>query len=166
MRNIFNCLLASLLVLVIQAGAQTNQQTVQKSSATATVEGDAPKNEVEIFLEQAKKRGESIFGVCLEKCQDSKTETCPGDFEVGRPVDLPQPAYPALARRAHVSGEVRVEVILDNDGKVIAAHAISGHPLLQATSVSAARNARFNPTLLDGKPVKIIGVLTYNFVSQ
>jgi len=49
---------------------------------------------------------------------------------------------------------------------VISAKAISGHPLLQAASVSAAQGAQFTPTKLNGEPVKVKGVITYNFVRQ
>ena len=46
---------------------------------------------------------------------------------------------------------------------VIAAKAVSGHPLLQAASVAAARNAKFTPTKMSGQPVKVQGVLIYTF---
>jgi hypothetical protein len=39
----------------------------------------------------------------------------------------------------------------------MAAAAVSGHPLLPATSVAAARQARFTPTKIDGKPVLVTG---------
>ena len=84
----------------------------------------------------------------------------------GRAVQKPPPAYPALARAARAQGTVAVKVIVDEEGKVIAAQADSGHPLLQGSAVKAAREARFEPTLLDGKPVKIYGLITYNFVLQ
>jgi TonB family protein len=54
------------------------------------------------------------------------------------------PAYPAIAKAAHAFGEVKIEVTVDETGRVIAAHAVSGHPLLQAAAVSAARQASFN----------------------
>lgn len=57
-----------------------------------------------------------------------------------------------------------VEVTVDEEGYVISARAISGHPLLQQAAVKAARQARFAPTRLSGKPVKVRGVITYNFV--
>jgi len=84
----------------------------------------------------------------------------------GKALALPQPAYPALARKAHASGTVTVQVIIDEQGNVIAAHAVDGHPLLQSVSVTAARQAQFSPTLLDGEPVKVTGVIKYNFISQ
>jgi len=49
---------------------------------------------------------------------------------------------------------------------VIAANAISGHPLLWAACVEAAKNSLFSPTLLAGKPVKVTGVIQYNFVKR
>jgi protein TonB len=66
----------------------------------------------------------------------------------------------------HASGTVTVQVTIDESGNVVAAQAVSGHPLLQAAAVAAARQAKFSPTLLSGKPVKVTGVLTYNFVPE
>jgi TonB family protein len=57
-----------------------------------------------------------------------------------------------------------VEVTIDENGNVISAKAVSGHPLLQSAAVAAARLAKFKPTLLEGKPVKVIGVIVYSFV--
>lgn len=82
----------------------------------------------------------------------------------GKAVSLPKPPYPAIARSAHASGTVTVQVTIDENGNVISARAVSGHPLLQAAAVSAARQAKFSPTKLSGQPVKVTGVITYNFV--
>lgn len=84
----------------------------------------------------------------------------------GKAISLPKPAYPPIARQAHASGTVVVQVTIDENGNVISARAISGHPLLQAVAVGAARGARFSPTKLSGQPVKVTGVITYNFVAQ
>jgi protein TonB len=84
----------------------------------------------------------------------------------GKAISLPKPAYPPIARAAHASGTVVVQVLIDENGNVVSAHAVSGHPLLQAVAVSAARQARFSPTKLSGQPVKVTGVIQYNFVAQ
>lgn len=84
----------------------------------------------------------------------------------GKAVHLVQPAYPAIARQAHASGTVVVQVLIDENGNVVSAHAISGHPLLQAVAVAAARSSKFSPTKLSGQPVKVNGVIQYNFVAQ
>ena len=84
----------------------------------------------------------------------------------GKAVRLVQPPYPAIARSAHASGQVVVQVLIDENGNVVAAHATSGHPLLTAAAVSAARSSKFTPTKLSGQPVKVNGVIIYNFVAQ
>jgi periplasmic protein TonB len=84
----------------------------------------------------------------------------------GKAVHLVQPQYPPMARTAHVSGQVSVQVLIDENGNVVAAHATSGHPLLQASAVAAARASKFTPTKLSGQPVKVNGVIIYNFVPQ
>ncbi len=81
----------------------------------------------------------------------------------GKAISLPEPKYPPIARAAHVSGTVRVQVVVDENGNVMNAHAVSGHPLLQAAAVAAAYQAKFVPTKLSGQPVKVSGVLSYNF---
>ncbi len=83
----------------------------------------------------------------------------------GKAIYLPQPEYPPIAAQAKVSGTVTVQVLIDEAGSVVSAHAVSGHPLLQASSVAAARQARFSPTTLMGEPVKVSGIITYNFVA-
>ncbi len=84
----------------------------------------------------------------------------------GKAISLPKPAYPPIARQAHASGTVVVQVTIDENGNVISATPVSGHPLLRAVAAAAARGARFSPTKLSGQPVKVTGVITYNFVAQ
>ena len=141
------------LLMVPQAWAQENQ----------TTETSKPKNAVDKMLEEAAERGETIIGTCI-------TEDCAQDsakidgLQTGRALRMPKPTYPAIARAANAQGEVEVKVIISEEGTVIAAASISGHPLLQAASVSAARDTQFAPTLLHGKPVKVVGVIKYTFL--
>jgi TonB family protein len=83
-----------------------------------------------------------------------------------RATDLPQPVYPAEAKKARVSGQVQVKVFLDETGKVLSAEAMWGPDALQAAAVAAAKRARFNPILIDGVPWKVFGILTYDFTAQ
>jgi protein TonB len=84
----------------------------------------------------------------------------------GKAISLPKPSYPPIAKAAHASGTVVVQVLIDENGNVVSAHAVSGHPLLQGAAVGAARQAKFSPTKLSGQPVKVTGVIQYNFVAQ
>jgi len=83
----------------------------------------------------------------------------------GKAISLPTPKYPKEARKNHDSGQVVVQVIIDEQGTVVAATAVSGPDTLQPAAVGAARMARFTPTRLMGQPVKITGVIIYNFVA-
>src|SRR6266404_558024 len=76
-----------------------------------------------------------------------------------------EPVYPSLARAARVSGAVVVEVTVDEEGNVISARAVSGHPFLKDSAVTAARGWTFQQTKLSGVPVKVIGLLTFSFQS-
>lgn len=81
----------------------------------------------------------------------------------GKATNLVKPPYPAAARAVRASGAVNVQVTIDESGNVISASAVSGHPLLRAAAVQAARSSKFSPTLLSGQPVKVTGVIVYNF---
>jgi TonB family protein len=74
-----------------------------------------------------------------------------------------QPAYPPAAKLARISGEVKVEAVIDEEGKVIYARATSGHPLLRDSAEVAARQWRFSPTTIDGKAVKVLSAIVLRF---
>jgi protein TonB len=61
---------------------------------------------------------------------------------------------------------VTVEILIDEQGRVVSARATSGHALLRAAAQSSAYQARFSPTSISGHPVKVAGVITYNFILQ
>lgn len=82
----------------------------------------------------------------------------------GKAKSLPQPEYPALARGARAAGSVNVFVTIDETGKVIAARAITGHPLLREAAEAAAMRAKFTPTMISGQAVQVTGFIIYNFV--
>jgi TonB family protein len=81
----------------------------------------------------------------------------------GKAIALPAPTYPDIARRMRQAGKVEVEVIVDENGKVISARATAGPSVLRDVAVEAALRARFTPTKLSGQPVKISGRIDYNF---
>jgi TonB family protein len=82
----------------------------------------------------------------------------------GKATNLVKPPYPAAARAVRAEGAVNVQVTIDEEGNVISASAVSGHPLLRASAVQAARASKFSPTRLEGQPVKVTGIIVYNFI--
>lgn len=82
----------------------------------------------------------------------------------GKATYLAKPEYPVQARASLAAGAVNVQTTIDEAGKVIFACAISGNKLLYEASEMAAYRSTFKPTTLSGQPVKVTGVITYNFV--
>jgi TonB family protein len=83
----------------------------------------------------------------------------------GQALSLPSPIYPDAARRLQMIGSVRVEVVVDENGKVVSAKATSGPGMLREPAVQAAYRARFSPTKLSGKPVIVTGEIIYKFTA-
>lgn len=81
----------------------------------------------------------------------------------GKATYLPKPIYSPAAIAMGAKGTVNVQVTIDETGKVISAKAVSGNPLLRVEAQKAAWNAKFSPTYLSKVPVKVTGVIVYNF---
>ena len=96
----------------------------------------------------------------------SSGRTISGGVLNGKATSLPQPAYPPSAKQVNASGTVMVQVLVDEKGNVVTAQAISGHPLLRPSAVAAARQAKFSPTMLSGKPVRVSGLINYQFTAE
>jgi periplasmic protein TonB len=81
----------------------------------------------------------------------------------GRVLRRVQPPYPTIARQTHVQGQVQVQIGISETGAVTDVTLLSGHPLLREAALQAAKQWLFIPTELNGKPVRAIGLLTFNF---
>ncbi|MGH9838804.1 MAG: TonB family protein [Blastocatellia bacterium] len=73
------------------------------------------------------------------------------------------PIYPSVARQINASGEVKVQVTIGEDGKVVEAVATSGHPLLRNAAEDAAWKWVFKPAIFNGRPIQSQGTLTFLF---
>lgn len=102
--------------------------------------------------------------VCAQNEPVKPARSISGGILNGKAISLPKPAYPPAARAVNAEGAVSVQVLIDEQGAVVSASAVSGHPLLRAAATEAAKGATFSPTLLQGEPVKVSGIITYNFI--
>ena len=124
------------------------------------------------FATLARNKLRSLGSPASERSRTDDTKTKPdapasgGGVLNGKAIQLVQPAYPAIAKASRASGQVDVQVTIDEEGNVISAQAVSGNPLLHAAAVAAARASKFAPTKLSGQPVKITGKIVYNFVAD
>jgi TonB family protein len=103
-----------------------------------------------------------------QKALPEKTEQVPKIVQSGvvngKALTLAKPEYPAAAKAAGVSGRVDVRVTIDELGNVIYAKAIAGPELLRDSAAAAALRSKFKPATLSNAPVKISGIIVYNFV--
>ncbi len=113
-----------------------------------------------------------VRGILVYKFVASETRTVGspvsginGGVLNGKAISLPKPVYPRAARAVKAQGAVTVQITIGENGEVESASAVSGHPLLRAAAVEAAQGAKFSPTLLSGAPVKVSGVVVYNFMA-
>lgn len=146
--------------------AQTDNPSAPPAASgarPAQPNGDAPKPEGDSTTAPAQARpGENNteFNPNATGPQTVKKGPISGGMLNGRAIYLPFPEVPP----GNASGVVAVQILVDEQGSVIEAHAVSGPQALHAAAVNAARLARFSPTTLMGEPVKVTGMLTYNFV--
>lgn len=105
------------------------------------------------------------FGLSGVFAQTAKPKSISAGIINGKATSLPKPEYPAAAQAVKAEGAVNVQVTIDENGNVISASAVSGHPLLRQAAEQAARQSKFSPTLLSGQPVRVTGVIVYNFVA-
>lgn len=101
----------------------------------------------------------------VQKPEEPKRNTKPVSLGVinGKATYLAKPAYPATAKVLRLADSVSVQVLIDEKGNVVSATAVSGHVLLRSVSEGAARQSKFSPTLLSNQPVKVTGVIVYQF---
>lgn len=115
--------------------------------------------------EEREKIQQKYYPIKKSKAEEAGSQKpIKGGVVNGKAINLPKPIYPAEAREKKAGGAVSVQVLIDESGKIISACAIQGARELHRAAESAALQARFSPTTLSGKPVKVSGVIVYNFV--
>ena len=98
-----------------------------------------------------------------DKSKVNWTEPTGGEVINGKAVSLPKPEYPTVAQVNRIFGTVEIQVLIDENGKVLQAGVKTGNPKLQMAARDAACKATFSTTLFNGKPVKVSGIIVYNF---
>ena len=74
-----------------------------------------------------------------------------------------RPAYPELAKQAHIQGTVRLAALIDEDGMIDRLRLISGHPFLVKAAFDAVKQWRYRPATYDGVPVAVFTIIDVNF---
>ncbi|HEY7406408.1 MAG TPA: TonB family protein [Candidatus Angelobacter sp.] len=67
----------------------------------------------------------------------------------------PAPQYPQMARIAHISGDVILQVTIDRTGHVTNIVAVQGHPILIQSAMDAVKQWKYRPYVLNGEAVAV-----------
>lgn len=86
-----------------------------------------------------------------------------GDVQAAKLVQRVMPQYPWLARQARLEGTVRLKAIIGADGRIQNLQVLSGNPLLIPAAMSAVEQWVYEPTYLNGNPVKIETEISVHF---
>lgn len=147
-------------------------QIAEKTKARAGVEDDVAVayTRLACLMRKKGKRDEAAgfesSAAAVFKSAAEKRQPVEGGVVNGKALSKPQPPYPAEAKRASAEGTIAVEILIGETGVVLSACAQNseGHKSLKEASEFAAYNARFTPTSINGKPVKVRGIITYKFI--
>jgi TonB family protein len=153
-----------LLTLPLFALSQTNDsKDINKNSCSCDDERDV-KNYFENLLEQNK-----FIEQCLIEAEENQLKSnLPKPKKVSHlnptAVSLPKPYFPLLARQLRISGEVLVEIITDENGKVIYAKVLKGNGLFVQSVKATICNSKFIPEIYCRKLVKTKRIIRYIFI--
>ncbi len=161
-----------------------NQETVAENSPSAKpkrnriVIGDKP-TEDEKRKEQTKPQETTAKTVDSADTQVAETKTAETQTAEIKPVGITSPVevgslveyatkrvnpiYPSMARSIRQVGVVKVEFIIDEEGKVAEISNASGPSMLQRAATDALKKWQFKPFFKDGVPVKAVGFVNFNF---
>jgi len=89
-----------------------------------------------------------------------------GDFKQARLLKSVSPIFPPTARAQNVSGEVKIEALIDVNGNVSSVKIISGPTLLHQAALNAVKQWKYDPAQLNGKPTAVNVAVTVHFRSQ
>ncbi len=86
-----------------------------------------------------------------------------GNVKLPQKIYAPPPMYPALAKAAHVQGTVLIDAVIDEQGNIVNAKVLEGHPLLVPEAMRTVMLWKYEPTYLNGVPYPIRMTITMNF---
>jgi TonB family protein len=123
-----------------------------------------------VLIQQEKRKQLQEFDErrAIELRKSSEHDRYWGNVKVAtKTIKMPKPEYPQQPRLSSEGGIIQIRVNLDEQGRVTKAKSVcGGHPDLVAVSEAAARQARFEPVVVEDKPIRIIGYLVYHFVHR
>lgn len=136
-----------------------NNNTSTQAKRNRVVIGSAPKDE----NPKTEEKKEDSKTVAKTEETPKTTGPLPVGSLIGYATKKSNPIYPTVARSMRLSGVVKVEVVVDEEGKVAEVQNMDGPTLLQSAAQDAVKKWKFKPFTRDGEPVKATGFVSFNF---
>ncbi len=134
---------------------------------------ERPKVAIEAESEVAE---EAVETIAITEFQEDIIRTMPTGPEIEivpyykvevkpKPIHIPKPRYPELARKAGIEGNTVIKALVDIDGSIIDAQVLksSGNQMLDQAALAAARKAKFTPAKQRDKYVRVWVSIPINF---
>jgi TonB family protein len=103
-----------------------------------------------------------LFAVAQMASADSEKHLSPSE-SLAAAVNKPQPEYSAIAKQLKLEGAVSLNAFVTEDGTVDHVESVSGNPVLIKSAEEALKHWKFNKQTDDGKPVKFVASVVFNF---
>jgi TonB family protein len=110
--------------------------------------------------------GELVVGTVKQPAAPVEPLPVGGDVRPAKLLSSVPPVYSSLARTQHVTGDVKIDALIDANGRVTSTKVISGPTLLHQAAIDALRQWKYQPATLDGKPVPMHLAITLQFRLQ
>jgi TonB family protein len=91
----------------------------------------------------------TLFGLCLPR-------PCFSQESARKVISRTTPALPELAKRMHVTGKVKLEVVVTASGSVTSAHLIGGNPVFEKNAIDAVKQWKFEAGDKETKAVVVM----------
>ena len=139
-----------------KVGRSSNAQSNGVVEPELELSGDSPST------------GESSLGANLADStnQPAAPLTVGGDVKPARMISSVPPVYPPLAKSQHIAGDVRIDALIDANGRVTTMKVVSGPSMLHQAAMDALRQWKYQAAILDGKAVSMHLTVTIQFRLQ
>ena len=155
---------------------ETPKQETEKADETPTVATQNPDNSTKTTRTRRIENSDTQTNDPVQK--EAVAETTPATTQTNAPkntsplavgslvnyaTEKSNPVYPPAARNMRMTGVVKVELIIDEDGKVAEVQTTTGPAMLQRAATDAVRKWKFRPFMRDGQATKATGFVNFNF---
>ncbi|MCC6395007.1 MAG: TonB family protein [Bryobacterales bacterium] len=88
-----------------------------------------------------------------------------GNVQATKLLYMAKPAYPETLQQQGIEGTVLLEGVISVDGSLLSLRSLNSlvHPELTKAAMDAVKQWRYQPTLLNGKPVEVVTTITVNY---